>query len=41
MGLLDENKKRSGQGVITYTSGRFYEGSWLEDKRDGLGFETF
>ena len=41
MGLLDANKKRSGQGVITYNSGRFFEGSWHDDKRNGMGFETF
>lgn len=41
MGLLDMHKKRTGQGVITYNSGRFFEGSWDNDKRDGMGFETF
>lgn len=41
MGLLDVFKKRSGHGVITYNSGRFFEGSWQNDKRHGIGFETF
>ena len=32
-GQLDEENKRSGAGVITYGSGRVYEGAWLLDKR--------
>ena len=40
-GQLDEGNKRSGLGVITYNSGRLYEGSWLLDKRQGLGYERF
>ena len=27
--------------MITYNSGRVYEGSWTEDKREGLGYERF
>ena len=41
MGMLDKYSKRSGLGVITYTSSRLYEGSWLDDKRHGLGYEQF
>jgi hypothetical protein len=41
MGLLDPEKKRSGRGVITYNSGRYYEGHWRNDLRHGQGFEHF
>ena len=40
-GRLDEDKKRTGRGVITYNSGRVYEGSWKLDYRHGLGYERF
>lgn len=32
---------RHGRGVITYNSSRIYEGHWVRDKREGLGFERF
>ena len=35
VGQLDEDLKRSGKGIITYASGRAYEGSWLNDRRHG------
>ena len=40
-GLLDDENKRTGLGVITYTSGRVFEGGWQSDKRHGLGYERF
>jgi len=40
-GLLDKGNKRTGKGVITYNSGRIFEGEWWDDKRHGLGFEIF
>lgn len=30
-----ETKKREGLGVLIYDDGRFYEGAWLKDKRNG------
>jgi hypothetical protein len=41
VGQLDPQMRRAGRGVITYGSGRLYEGSWHEDKRHGLGYEKF
>lgn len=41
VGQLDTFMRRCGKGVITYESGRLYEGAWKEDKRHGLGFERF
>jgi len=40
-GQLDEQHRRCGLGVITYSSGRAFEGSWDNDKRHGPGFERF
>jgi hypothetical protein len=36
-----DTNERSGLGIITYGNGRHYEGSWLNDKREGTGFERF
>ena len=36
-----EDSMRHGRGVITYNSSRIYEGHWVRDKREGLGFERF
>ena len=36
-----DNNKRHGKGVIVYKNGRVYEGEWLNDKRQGRGFERF
>ena len=30
-----ETRKREGLGVLFYDDGRFYEGAWLKDKRNG------
>ena len=40
-GEINKKRKRHGHGVIVYDTGRIYEGSWLNDKRDGRGFELF
>lgn len=41
-GQIDaKTSKRHGLGVQTYVSGRVYEGSWHEDKRQGKGYEIF
>jgi len=36
-----EYLKRNGIGIMKYDSGRFYEGSWKNDLRDGKGYEHF
>jgi len=42
IGELDsETSMREGLGICVYNNQRVYEGSWLNDKRDGLGFEKF
>jgi hypothetical protein len=33
--------KRHGKGVIVYNNGRIYEGEWVDDKREGRGYEKF
>jgi len=41
-GQIDkDDNKRNGLGVITYSSGRVFEGGWKLDKRHGLGYERF
>jgi len=41
-GLLNlKTEKREGFGVLLYNNGRIYEGAWLEDKRNGQGYEEF
>ena len=41
-GEIDQNDSmRHGRGVMIYSSGRVYEGTWLHDKRDGSGYERF
>jgi len=32
---------KEGKGVLMYETGRIYEGSWKNNKRDGIGFEKF
>ena len=41
LGQLDPAMKRCGKGVISYGSGRVYEGGWEDDVRHGRGFERF
>lgn len=36
-GEMDENRKRSGYGKITYANGDAYEGFWEKDKPSGQG----
>lgn len=33
--------KRNGWGVIIYKSGRVYEGQWVDDIRNGDGYELY
>ena len=35
MGIIKGRKVRHGIGVMLYTSGRFYEGLWVNDRREG------
>ncbi len=37
VGLVDDNMKVQGLGRAIYESGNFYEGQFLDDKRDGYG----
>ena len=39
--LHPETQKRHGKGVIIYHSGRVYEGDWVDDKREGSGYELY
>lgn len=32
---------RNGKGVLKYHSGRIYEGTWVDDLREGDGYERF
>ena len=32
-GEINDKRKRHGQGVVVYDSGRIYEGDWQFDKR--------
>ena len=32
---------RNGKGVLKYHSGRIFEGTWVNDMRDGEGYEKF
>ena len=51
LGQMLENKKRHGKGIMLYLSvsenempnkiKRIYEGDWIEDERDGQGYEKF
>lgn len=34
-----EKNDRNGFGICVYLSGRYYEGSWSNDKRHGKGYE--
>ena len=40
-GEINDKRKRHGNGVIVYDTGRIYEGAWEADKRSGHGFELF
>ena len=33
--------KRNGKGVMKYRNGRQYEGDWVDDIREGKGFERY
>jgi len=42
LGEIDLDKNiRSGMGVCVYENSRLYEGFWINDKRQGKGFERF
>ncbi len=36
-----KDSKRSGKGIMTYSSGKKYDGLWIEDKKDGYGVERY
>ena len=41
-GLINpETREREGFGVLINNTGRVYEGEWIQDKRNGQGYETF
>ena len=40
-GHILEGDRREGVGIMTYESGRVYEGEWLNDKRHGMGYEKY
>ena len=33
------NGKRQGVGTLTFSNGHLYEGDWVNDKKEGTGFE--
>ena len=33
-----QDGKRNGRGVMLYAGGRVFEGHWVENLRNGLGF---
>lgn len=42
MGQISKDSNlREGMGVCVYENKRIYEGFWLNDKRQGRGFEIF
>ena len=41
VGYFNENGERHGKGVMKYKNGRQYEGDWVDDLRDGRGFERY
>ena len=42
IGELDpETSMRDGLGICVYNSQRVYEGNWVNDKREGRGYERF
>lgn len=40
-GELVAGEMREGVGVMTYESGRLYEGEWKNDRRHGMGYEIY
>ena len=42
MGVINpEKNSREGLGICVYENTRLYEGNWLNDKRNGKGYERF
>lgn len=41
IGQLDLGTNRHGYGIMKYTNGRQYEGSWENDLRVGEGYERY
>ena len=39
--MVNNGKKRDGQGLMQYVSGRLYEGFWKNDLWEGQGFEVY
>ena len=39
-GQMNHHLKASGQGLYRSIDGNFYDGHWLDDKRQGFGFES-
>jgi hypothetical protein len=39
-GLVNEEKKRHGKGIMIYSNGRKYEGEWFNEVRHGRGYEV-
>jgi hypothetical protein len=37
-GQLTEESKKEGKGAIFYYNGRLYEGSFVEDMKEGKGY---
>ena len=40
-GQIRDKDQREGYGIMTYDNSRIYEGSWLNDRRHGNGFERY
>ena len=40
-GQINTDNNRHGFGVMVHSSGRTFEGNWLNDKRNGTGFELY
>jgi hypothetical protein len=41
-GQIDQHGKRNGYGVLVYKNKeRVYEGQWVNDNREGQGYERF
>lgn len=37
-GMINEENKREGYGVLIHNTSGIYEGEWLKDKKNGQGF---
>lgn len=40
-GQISDKQQREGLGVQINDNGRVYEGQWIGDKRNGMGFEVY